>query len=272
MVTFRPIPFVLAATNHGTMIVNRNDYHMTDAQRGFGVGYQIFNSSSCEQEEVSFVVALLSLRKKYYGNDVLGLDCGANIGTHTIEWAKHMHGWGKVISFEAQQRIYYALAGNIAINNCLNATAHWAAVGSENTNIKIPVPNYLVPASFGSLELKQSNSNEFIGQNINYSDDAMSVVAQKTIDSFDFSRVDVIKIDVEGMEIDVLNGAAETIKRCKPIMLIEIIKTDKAKVESFLSENGYQVFPMGINLLAIHQSDLGVNHISVGENSINLTI
>lgn len=272
MVTFRPIPFVLAATNHGTMIVNRNDYHMVDANRGFGVGYQIFNSSSCEQEEVSFVLALLSLRRKYYGNNVLGLDCGANIGTHTIEWAKHMHNWGRVISFEAQERIYYALAGNIALNNCLNATALWSAVGNENSTIKIPVPNYLLPASFGSLELKQNKNNEFIGQYIDYSDAAMSVVQLKTIDSFNLQRVDLIKIDVEGMEIDVLNGAKETIKRCKPIMIIEIIKTDKVKVEALLAENGYQIIAMGINLLAIHQSDQGLPHISITANGVNLTI
>jgi FkbM family methyltransferase len=272
MVSFRPIPFVLAATNHGTMILNRNDYCMVGDDRAYGVGYQIFNTSSCEQEEVSFVVALLNLRRKYFGNGVIGLDCGANIGVHTIEWAKQMHNWGKVIAFEAQERIYYALAGNIAINNCLNTTAHLAAVGSENGTIKIPVPDYLLPASFGSLELKQSQNNEFIGQNIDYSDAAMSSVQLKTIDSFNLPRVDLIKIDVEGMEVDVLNGAAETIKRCKPIMTIEIIKTDKAKVEAFLAENGYQFFPFGINILAFHQSDEGLKHITTSANGINLVI
>jgi FkbM family methyltransferase len=51
----------------------------------------------------------------------VAIDCGANIGTHTIEWAKKMTGWGAVIGIEAQERIFYALAGNIAINNCFNA-------------------------------------------------------------------------------------------------------------------------------------------------------
>jgi len=272
MTNRRPAPFVLASTNHGAFIVNRNDYRMTDANHGYGVGYQILNTSSFDPEEVSFVTALLSLRRKYFGDGVVGLDCGANIGVHTIEWAKHMHQWGSVIAFEAQEKIYYALAGNIAINNCLNASAHFAAVGSENKAIKIPVPDYLVPASFGSLELKQNKTNEFIGQAIDYSDAAMSIVQQKTIDCFNLARVDLIKIDVEGMELDVLQGAVETIKRCKPIMTIEIIKTDKVQVEAFLTLHGYQTYPMGINLLAIHHADAGVAHINTTATGINLTI
>ncbi|OQW68076.1 MAG: FkbM family methyltransferase [Proteobacteria bacterium ST_bin12] len=272
MASRRPIPFVLASTNHGTFIVNRNDYRMVDANRGYGVGYQLLNTSSFDQEEVSFVMALLSLRRKYFGDGVVGLDCGANIGVHTVEWAKHMHQWGRVIAFEAQEKVYYALAGNIAINNCLNASAQLAAVGSENKEIKIPVPDYLVPASFGSLELKQNKSNEFIGQKIDYSDAAMLAVQQKTIDSLNLPRVDLIKIDVEGMEVDVLQGAVETIKRCKPMMTIEIIKTDKVQVEAFLMLHGYQTYPMGINILAIHHSDPGVTHINTTETGINLTI
>lgn len=272
MANARPIPFILAATNHGTLIVNRNDYHMVDAKRGYGVGYQILNNSSFDQNEVSFVMGLLTLRRNCYGDGLMALDCGANIGVHTIEWAKHMHQWGKVIAFEAQEKIYYALAGNIAINNCLNAAAHFAAVGSENKQIKIPVPDYLMPASFGSLELKQNNNNEFIGQAIDYSDAAMSTVQQKTIDSFNLARLDLIKIDVEGMELDVLQGATETIKRCKPIMTIEIIKTDKLKVETFLTELGYQLHPMGINILAVHQDDLGAKNISMGANGLNLVL
>ncbi|MES2637215.1 MAG: FkbM family methyltransferase, partial [Pseudomonadota bacterium] len=253
-------------------IVNRHDYRMVDANRGYGVGYQLLNTSSFDHEEVSFVTALLSLRRKYFGDGVVGLDCGANIGVHTIEWAKHMHQWGNVVAFEAQEKIYYALAGNIAINNCLNASAHFAAVGSENKEIKIPVPDYLVPASFGSLELKQNKTNEFIGQTIDYSDAAMTIVQQRSIDFFNFKRVDLIKIDVEGMELDVLQGAVETIKRCKPMMTIEVIKTDKLQVDAFLMLHGYQTYPMGINILAIHHFDPGITHITTNATGINLSI
>jgi FkbM family methyltransferase len=92
----------------------------------------------------------------------MAIDCGANIGVHTVEWARFMHGWGEVLAFEAQERIYYALAGNISINNCFNVRAFWAAVGHQNGSIQVPKPDYLIPASYGSLELIPSEHNEFI--------------------------------------------------------------------------------------------------------------
>ena len=72
-------------------------------------------------------------------------------------------GWGSVVAIEAQERIYYALAGNIAINNCFNAICMNAAVSSATGTMRVPVPDYLTASSFGSLELQQRDGNEFIG-------------------------------------------------------------------------------------------------------------
>lgn len=271
MATNRPIPFVMVSSDHGTLIVNRNDYHIV-GNSGNGVGYQILSNSSYDPSEVGFVLALLKSRKNNFGEGVVALDCGANIGVHTIEWAKTMHEWGSVIAFEAQEKIYYALAGNVAINNCLNATVHLAAVGAECGQIRVPVPNYLVPASFGSLELKMKDGNEFIGQEIDYTDKAMRAVNLISIDSMSLPRVDLIKIDVEGMEVDVLAGAKDTIQSCKPILVIEIIKTDKLAVENFLTELGYQIYPMGINILAVHSSDAVTKNISFNSGVLNLSV
>ena len=103
---------------------------------------------------------LLKTRRQNFGDGVFAIDCGANIGVHTIEWAQLMYGWGEVISFEAQERIFYALAGNITLNNCFNARAIWAAVGAESGFINVPMPDYFVPSSFGSLEIKKSITNK----------------------------------------------------------------------------------------------------------------
>lgn len=267
MANLRPIPFVIAATNHGTLILNRNDYRMVDEKSGYGLGFQLFNTSSFDQSEVDFALGLLSLRHQYFGAGVVALDCGANVGVHTVEWAKHMHGWGSVIAIEAQERIYYALAGNVAINNCLNATAIWGAVGRSNEEIKIPVPNYLLPSSFGSLELKQSANNEYIGQKIDYSEANMASVQQRTIDAFGLQRLDFIKIDVEGMELDVLTGATNVIQEHKPLMMIEIIKSDRSQIETLLMGLGYEIFSIGINILAVHNSDPSLQHIKQAEQT-----
>lgn len=250
----RKLAFVLASSKHGAMIVNRFDYHMVDAERGYGVGFQILETAEFDQSEVNMALQLLNLRRRHHGDGVVAIDCGANIGVHTVEWAVAMTGWGSVLAVEAQERVYYALAGNIAINNCFNAFALHAAVSSEPGTMTIPNPNYLVPSSFGSLELRQSAGNEFIGQKIDYT--ANTVVIRKlTLDEINLPRVDFIKIDIEGMELEALEGARQTIDRSQPIMLLERIKTDSKQLTTWLETRGYNVAQAGINLVAVHNSD-----------------
>jgi len=244
------------------MILNRFDYRMVNETNGYGVGYQILEKSAHDAQEVAFAISLLDLRRKYFGDGVVALDCGANIGVHTIEWARKMAGWGSVVAIEAQERIYYALAGNIAINNCFNAKAMFAAVTAEDGTIKIPQPNYLAPASFGSLELRKRENNEFIGQKIDYSDDTMSEVRAIRLDSLGLKRIDMIKLDIEGMELDALQGATNSIETCHPILIVESIKTDEGKLLSLLAQHEYQVFRMGMNFLAVHKSDSTLNHVA----------
>ncbi|PLC47960.1 FkbM family methyltransferase [Pollutimonas subterranea] len=250
----RPLAFVLASTNHGTLIVNRNDYQMVDKSHGYGVGFQLLNQSCFDPEEVDLVLRLLELRRKHFGDGVVAFDCGANIGIHTVEWARLMANWGSVIGIEAQERLYYALAGNIAINNCFNATAVHGAVGAENGILSIPRLDYNTTTSFGSFELKKRTNTESIGQLVDYENN-MQEIGIVSIDSFDPARLDFIKIDVEGMELDVLDGARQSIERHWPQMLIESIKTDKIELLRRFKQWGYESFELGINFLAIHETD-----------------
>ena len=249
----RKLAFVLASSDHGTMIVNRLDYRMVDAERGYGVGFQILQTAAFDAAEVKLMVDLLALRRKHFGDGVVAIDCGANIGVHTIEWAKAMTGWGSVLAIEAQERIYYALAGNIAINNCFNAVAVHGAVSSESGILPIPNPNHSVSSSFGSLELRQRDGNEFIGQPIDYQNTVN--VRKLTLDEFSLPRVDLIKLDIEGMELEAIEGASRTIAASRPIMLVERAKIDAAQLRRALETRGYEVIEAGINVLAVHTSD-----------------
>lgn len=253
----RPIAFILASTNHGSMLVNRFDYRIkeNDAQDGIGVGYQLLNTSTFDQAEVNTAVQLLISRRQNFGDGVIAIDCGANVGVHTIEWAQAMHGWGEVIAFEAQERIYYALAGNIALNNCFNARAIFAAVGATVGEILIPLPNYFSASSFGSLEIRKKSTTEFIGQEIDYTEKSCIRTAMVPIDQLALNRLDLIKIDIEGMEMEALIGSEKSINEFKPILIIEIIKADEGEIRKFLEKFDYQIFPFGINLLAIHKND-----------------
>jgi FkbM family methyltransferase len=259
----RKLAFVLASSNHGTMIVNRLDYRMSGANGGIGVGYQVLEAAAFDPVEVELALQLIEARKRMHGDGVVAIDGGANIGVHTIEWATAMTGWGSVIAIEAQERIYYALAGNIAINNCFNAIAMHAAISSEPGIMLIPTPDYLVPSSFGSLELKPRAETEFIGQPIDYSAGKTVAIQKMSIDALCLPRVDFIKLDVEGMELEALEGTRQTIERSRPIFLVESIKAGRERLRGFLSECGYKVVEAGINLLAIHKTDPVVNELQV---------
>jgi FkbM family methyltransferase len=257
----RPLAFILGSTDHGTMIFNRFD-QTTGPGGPFGMAHDLFSNSAYDPADVTLMLDILKLRRKFHGDGLIAVDCGANIGVHTVEWARFMTGWGTVLAFEAQERIYYALAGNIAINNCFNASAVNAAVSNRSGSMKIPRPNYLANASFGSLELKKAERTEFIGQVIDYSEDKMVDVSMVHLDALNFPRLDLLKIDVEGMELDVLEGAAKCIAEKRPILLVEYLKSDVDALRARLEGLGYAVYPAGINFIAFHKDDPCTNGVA----------
>lgn len=264
----RPIAFILAASNHGPMIVNRHDYNVHVGGSRYGVGHDLLQHSSYSADEVAFARALLERRRRYFGDGVVALDGGANIGVHTIEWARHMHGWGRVLSFEAQEVVYYALAGNIALNNCLNARAQLAALGECTGELTVPRPDYFAHGSFGSLELRPQANTEDIGQRISYDPAQGTRVPMTSIDALGLVRVDLLKLDVEGMELEVLRGAQQTLVSCRPMLMVEVIKSDRAAIEGLLEALGYHFFPAGMNLIALHTTDPVRPHLSLREEGV----
>ncbi len=248
--TPRPRPFVLVSSSHGSMIVNRLDTHQLPSGVCYGVGHQLLTSGSFDREEIGFVLEVLRNRRKSFGDGVVALDCGANIGVHTLEMASEMFGWGEVVAFEAQERLYYALCGNIAINNLFNARASFCALSDSNSLIKVPVPDYNRPASFGSLELQKRPQTEYIGQSVSYIEKSCVAIQAISLDSLTFPRVDFIKLDVEGMELQVLSGAEALLSLYAPDLLIEWIKSGKDEIMSFLAPFGYKFTDAGPNIFA----------------------
>jgi len=244
------------------MLVNRMDYNHTFTGDFYGVGAQIMENGCYDPRDVGSLKSLLLCRRDHFGDGVVALDGGANIGVHAIEWSKLMRGWGSVIAVEAQERIFYALAGNLTLQNCFNARAVWAALGAEEGSISFPEPDYRKSGSFGSFELRARVGTENIGQAIDYSAPT-SHCKLITIDSLSLERCDLIKLDLEGMELDALQGASETLVRCRPILFVETIKSDKTAISQVLRDAGYVVMPNGMNVLAIHKDDPTLENVKL---------
>jgi FkbM family methyltransferase len=260
----RPQPNVLVNTDHGMMIVNRHDYALApDGQTGYGVGFQLLNKGSYDPEEINLVKFLAKDSAQSLDRPITMIDGGANIGVHTIEWAKALGNSGRIVSFEAQEHVFHMLAGNVALNNCYNVKLFNAALGAEEGWLEIPKPDYNNSGSYGSMELKQHAKSENIGQELKHK----ATVPVMAIDDFEFQHLDFFKLDVEGMEMEVLAGAKDTIDRCKHRMLIEIIKIDRAEISGWLADLDYVAYPFAGNFIAVHKSDSMSDRIT-SENGV----
>ena len=166
-----------------------------------------------------------------------------------------MSDWGKVVAFEPQERVYYALAGNITLNNCFNAVAIHSALGNHDGTIMMPVPDYSVYSNFGGLSINGSNEN--FGQKL----EEFASVRCVRIDSLKLDRCDLLKLDIEGMEIDALKGALKTIEEFSPVVVAEHINTGVEPLTKFMEPLGYIAFPFGMNIVFVHRLDKVLDHI-----------
>lgn len=229
---------VLLSCDHGLMIVNRFDCN--DEQVGHG--QWLLDHGNCSTLEASkCFVALKDIESPII------FDVGANIGTFTT-WMAKAFPKGKVYSFEPQREIFQMLCGNAAINNLYNVYTHNIGLGSNNCLIEFDEANYFKPSDFGTFTL---NTNACVERTKN------SIVVEiftldYFVETFKIKKIDLLKIDVEGMDLDVLIGATKTIKKHFPVIFIEHSNNIKSIIEdikNFLDQFEYGYETIGNNLL-----------------------
>ena len=135
------------------------------------------------------------------------VEVGANIGAHTVELSRLVGSDGEVHAFEPQRIVFQALCANLALNQCSNVWARQMAVGSESASILVPALEPTVRANFGGVSMFGVGHGE--------------PVAMVTLDAFDLPACHFLKVDVEGMEVEVLRGAQNTIATYRPLMYVE---------------------------------------------------
>ena len=123
------------------------------------------------------------------------LDIGANLGLHTVWFSKHAF-TGKVHSFEPVEFNRQLLHRNLNQNRCKNVQVYSNAVSNRLGNSFISVFDPTEPGNYGECSLIEGHAKS------NY-----QAVPTVPIDKLPFTRVDFIKIDVEGYEPQVLAGA-----------------------------------------------------------------
>ncbi|MFM7610383.1 MAG: FkbM family methyltransferase [Alphaproteobacteria bacterium] len=159
---------------------------------------------------------------------MLVLEIGANIGAHTVHLAKLVGENGGVVAFEAQRVIFQMLCANLALNGIENTDAKCLAVGAAPGEIVVPRMDYRGDNNFGGVALGGEDGD---------------VVEMIAIDNLMLPACHMIKIDVEGMEKQVLDGARETITRFRPYLYVEDDRRDKhAELVATLFDLDYRMW------------------------------
>jgi hypothetical protein len=181
---------IISEYKYGKVIYNSNDYYMGTCISEYG--------EYCDSE-----IAILS---RLINKDDVVLDIGSNIGLMTIPFSKMVGKNGKIIAYEPQPNIFKVLCGNVAINNLDNVEVFNLCVGDSNESLYLPNIDYKQQSNFGGISLVKNGD---------------ITVKQIRLDDINFDRLNLIKIDVEGMEINVLKGGKNTLTNKRPILYVE---------------------------------------------------
>lgn len=149
-------------------------------------------------------------------------DIGANIGNHTMYWLSERQA-AYVYCFEPRHETFLILEKNIQINNfrdkcqCFN-------FGLSDEQSKLKIDKFTV-SNIGGTSFVTDDDGQY---------------AAVTLDSLALGQhIDFMKIDVEGMEYKVLQGAVGLIEKNKPGIFIEIFPNNFSKVKDYLEARGY---------------------------------
>jgi len=194
-----------------------------------GIGGHIFSSGEFEKKE-------MELCKEYISETSIVLDIGANIGLHSIYFSGLAKD-GCILSFEPSLATFSFLVSNVA--NIYNIVPINLAVSDEG---KVADFYHASDNAYSSLiDTKRKEVVSVIKVPCMRVDDVVSGLR--------LDRVDFVKIDVEGLEFEVLNGMSDVISKYQPVIFCEIYKGSHSNQQpdetvQLLIEKGYRAFVM----------------------------
>lgn len=175
------------------------------------------------------------------------LDIGANVGMFSLSYAS-MFKKAEIHCFEPVPFIYKYLRKNLEMNPNLSCNVHAHNLGMSNClerkQLSIPVPQqherYIKKLDNRLYSILGQGEDKF---------EAQFIPLDKWVRESEISNVDFIKIDVEGYEYLVLEGANDTLRSFQPIVMLELnemtLALSSRKADEYLrfaNDHGYRVF------------------------------
>lgn len=201
---------------YGRTTFFRNDLYLGRSLREYG---------EWARSEIEFLSSFLSV-----GSVVV--DAGAFIGTHTMAFSRFVGTSGKILSFEPHPWYYRLLTRNVSANDLANVQTYNFGLSDRAETMTVPALDLSSSNSFGSVRLTGATD-----------DSGALRVDVRPLDELQLASCDLIKADVEGMEVRVLTGALQTIDRCQPIVYTECNSGNDAwPVVLLMQSRGYKVY------------------------------
>lgn len=164
---------------------------------------------------------------RYLKSGDWAVDIGANVGTTLLPMAKCVGPNGYVVGFEPQPLIAQCLQSNLTMNDILHARIISAACGKNTGIAYVPPLDYRAASNYGAVALTEDGLP----------------VPMISLDDLKLSRCNLIKIDVEGHEWDVIQGAEQTLIRHRPILYMEAKQIPGTQsVLAWLMQNGWKCY------------------------------
>lgn len=159
------------------------------------------------------------------------LDIGADVGWYTIQASQAVGNEGQVIALEPDAHNAAQLEKNLRLNKLSNVRvvrkAAWSHSGSVNwQSSEVAVWHKVSPEGSAQVE---------------------AVTVDALVEQSGLRRVDWMKLDVEGGEVEVLRGARHTLEQFHPVLLIEVHETLPA-LRALLEPAGWSLEPLGFDI------------------------
>jgi FkbM family methyltransferase len=184
---------------------------------------------------------------KFIKKDSIVIECGCHIGSHTIKMASLCE---KIYGFEPMPATYNVLKKNIELNSITNAIIYEKGVSDNKGTTTF---HWIGDGDTGQCGL----DNNPMGKPswIKSTDETINVELI-TIDSLNLDKLDFMKIDVEGYEPLVIKGGFNTIKKCKPVIIMEVWKNHFGEVDiNYTKELFKELLDIGYEVELVFGSD-----------------
>lgn len=171
----------------------------------------------------------------------IAVDGGANAGLVCVPIAHRLRGrGGTVYAFEPQRTLFHALGGTIALNQLDNLHLLNMGLAAANGTMKVPDVDYGQDADFGQVSLVDEQAS------------GGTPTPVVRLDSLGLPRLDFLKLDIEGMEIDALRGARRLIETHLPWCWIEYWKVGEASIIDTFAGLDYTFYRIdALNMLCV---------------------